>query len=190
MHKLDRRSSIALTIAVVLTFIALRATNAPTHAATPAPPDDVATLKAEVARLKTIVPDQSHAMSDVGYHYTNLWFAAQNDNWPLARFCFDETLSHLRWAVRIIPLRKDVAGREVDLVGILTALEQSSLKDLDDAVKARDKAKFITAYRTQMENCMACHRAASKEYLQLHVPDAPAAAIIDFRPAPEVVQPK
>ena len=31
----------------------------------------------EVERLKTLVPSQSHGMADVGYHWTNLWFAGQ-----------------------------------------------------------------------------------------------------------------
>ena len=42
-----------------------------------AKPDDVAALRAEVDRLKGMVPDQSHAMADVSYHYSNLWFAAR-----------------------------------------------------------------------------------------------------------------
>src|SRR5436190_16073081 len=63
--------------------------------------DDVAALKTEVARLRGLVPDQSHAMADVGYHFTNLWFAGEQSNWPLAQFYSDEVRSHLRWAVRI-----------------------------------------------------------------------------------------
>ncbi len=31
-------------------------------------------------------------------------------NWPLANYYLDETLSHLRWAVRIHPVRKTKAG--------------------------------------------------------------------------------
>src|SRR5215475_2002600 len=83
---------------------------------------EVAKLKAEVERLKGVVPDQSHAMSDVAYHYANLWFAGQKKNWPLAQFYLDETRSHLKWAVRIIPVRKDAAGRDVDLNGIREAV--------------------------------------------------------------------
>jgi hypothetical protein len=167
-------------------FLALAHTgNTPSHAADApaAAADEVAALKAEVARLKGVVPDQSHAMSDVAYHFTNLWFAAQADNWPLAQFYADETRSHLRWAVRIIPKRKDREGREVDLVAILDALEKGSLKDLGDAVKSKDKAEFVTAYKKQMENCMACHQSASKEYIRLHVPERPDAGIVEFKPA-------
>jgi hypothetical protein len=143
--------------------------------------DEVAALKADVERLKGMANDQSHAMADVGYHYCNLWFAGQGENWPLAQFYLDETRSHLRWAVRIIPVRKDREGREVDLGAILGALEQTSLKDLDEAVKAKEKAKFTAAYKGQMENCMACHRATSKEYIRLHVPERADAGMVEFR---------
>ncbi len=34
---------------------------------------------------------QSHAMIDVDYHFSNLWFAAQNANWPLAASYLNET---------------------------------------------------------------------------------------------------
>jgi hypothetical protein len=146
------------------------------------PADEMSALKAEVARLKGLVPDQSHAMADVGFHFTNLWFAGQSENWPLATFYSDETRSHLRWAVRIIPKRKDAEGREIDLGGILVGLETSTLKDLAAAIQAKDKEKFTAAYKAQLEGCMACHRASNKPFLRLHVPERPDAGIVEFRP--------
>lgn len=145
-------------------------------------PDEVALLKAEVDRLKGMVPDQAHAMADVGYHYTNLWFAGQNENWPLAQFMMNEVKSHLRWAVRIIPKRKTTAGLEVELAGILSGLETSTLKDLEQTIKDKNKAKFTEAYKMQLTACMACHQATSKEFIRLQVPDRPEASILDFRP--------
>jgi len=48
------------------------------------------TLEADVAHLKDITPSQSHTMIDVGYHMSNLWFAAQHKNWDLAAFEVDD----------------------------------------------------------------------------------------------------
>src|SRR5437660_673639 len=45
-----------------------------------APGVDEEALRAEVARLKANAPSQSHTMSDVGYHWTNLWFAGEKKN--------------------------------------------------------------------------------------------------------------
>src|SRR5258705_8532994 len=101
----------------------------PSHAAD-AKEDDVAALKAEVARLKGMVTDQSHVMADVSNHYCNLWFAGQAENWPLAQFYCDETRSHLKWAVRVIPGRKDRDGREVELRAILDARSEEHTSEL------------------------------------------------------------
>jgi len=144
--------------------------------------DEVSALKAEVARLKGVVPDQAHAMSDVGQHFTNLWFSGEGGNWPLAQFCLDETKSHLRWAVRIIPKRKDAEGREIDLGGILGGLETSTFKDLDQAVKAKDKEKFASGYKAQLEGCMACHKASNKPFIRLRIPERADSNILDFKP--------
>ena len=68
--------TVAFISGVIVCGLALRTINTPSRAAdAPAKPDDLAALKAELTRLKGMVPDQSHAMSDVGYHYSNLWFA-------------------------------------------------------------------------------------------------------------------
>ena len=176
---------VAFLTGALMGSLLLRMLNTPSHAAdavAAAKPDDLASLNAEVARLKGMVTDQSHVMADVGYHYCNLWFAGQGENWPLAQFYCDETRSHLKWAVRVIPVRKDREGRDVDLRAILDALEQTTLKDLDLAVKSKETEKFSAAYKAQLENCMACHRATSKEYIRLHVPERADAGMVEFAP--------
>jgi hypothetical protein len=62
-------------------------------------------LAARVKAVEDLIPSQSHMMADVGDHFTNLWFAGRAQNWPLADFYLGETKSHLRWAVRRIPIR-------------------------------------------------------------------------------------
>jgi len=143
---------------------------------------DLAALRAEIERLKQVVPDQAHAMHDVDYHFTNLWFAASQKNWPLSQFYFNETRSHLRWAVRIIPVRKDNAGREVKLEEILQAVENSPLKQLEEAIKAKDREKVVQAYEVMLTSCYACHKASDKPYLRPRIPEHPASAIMNFDP--------
>ena len=75
---------------------------------------EIAGLNAEIEQLKGWTPDQSHVMKDVGYHFANLSFAGQQQNWPLATFYLTEMRSHLKWAVRIIPVRQTQPG-EADL---------------------------------------------------------------------------
>ncbi|MBI1246847.1 hypothetical protein GC197_03255 [bacterium] len=144
---------------------------------------DLAALAAEVKRLKGMVPSQSHSMMDVDYHFTNLWFAGQSNNWPLAQFYLNETKSHLRWAVRIIPVRKDKSGAEIKLADILEAVENSPLKQLDESIKAEDQEKFVAAYKFTLTSCYACHKAADKPYLRPQIPVRPATKIINIDPS-------
>jgi hypothetical protein len=139
-------------------------------------------LNAEVKRLKEKATDQSHVMVSVAYHFNNLWFAAKAENWPLAQFYWNETRSHLRWAVRVIPVRKDSAGKEVPLQPILEAVENSPLNQLQEAIKGKDQKKFVAAYRFMLEGCYSCHKAAEKPYLRPQIPVRAAEPTINFDP--------
>jgi len=146
--------------------------------------DELASLRAEVNMLKEMAPDQSHVMTDVAYHFSNLWFAGEKTNWPIADFYWSETRSHLRWAVRIIPVRKDPQGKEIRLTEILDPIEKSSLQPVGDAIHAHQKAKFEEAYKQMLASCYSCHVAVGKPFLQLQIPRQPEAPIINFEPAP------
>lgn len=121
-------------------------------------------------------------MSDVDYHFSNLWFAGLAENWPLADFYWKESLSHLRWAVRVIPIRKDNAGKEVNLESILQSIENAPHLKLGDVIKNKDRAKFENTYREMVTACYACHKAVDKPYLHTRVPERPASTMINFDP--------
>jgi len=146
--------------------------------------DELAGLKAEIERLKGMVPDQSHAMKDVAYHFTNLWFAAEKKNWPLAQFYLAETQSHLRWAVRIIPVRKTLDGHDLRLADILEPMEKLIFKELQASVTAKDPTGFATQYGNTLNACYSCHVAAGKPFLRLQIPKQPEVSVIHFEPEP------
>jgi hypothetical protein len=146
------------------------------HAASESP------LGADVQVLKDKAPDQAHAMVSVAYHFNNMWFAADAANWPLAEFYWNETRSHLRWAVRIIPVRKDSRGEEIKLQAILEAFENSPFSQLQAAIARKDHEAFVAAYRFTLETCYACHKAVEKPYLRPQIPVRPAEPTINFDP--------
>ncbi len=166
----------------VLTAIAACAPGAmlPAPAAAQSPARD--DLEARVKALEALIPDQAHIMADVGEHFTNLWFAGRAENWPLADFYLAETKSHLRWAVRRIPIRKDNEGRDINLANILEAFENSQLTQLKQAVDRKDRAAFETVYKESLTVCYSCHKAADKPYLRPQVPAEPASRIMNFDP--------
>jgi hypothetical protein len=143
--------------------------------------DTHAAIDADVERLKTLVPSQSHSMADVGYHWANLWFAAEQNNWPLAEFYFNESRQHIQWTIRIRPIRKDLEGRDVDLKAIFDAVDTSTLAAVKQAIAEKDRVKFVSAYRVALDGCYSCHKASGKPFLRPIVPHVPGQAI-DFAP--------
>jgi hypothetical protein len=139
-------------------------------------------LAARVEALEKLVPDQAHIMADVGDHFTNLWFAGQAENWPLADFYLGETRSHLHWAVRRIPIRKDNQGKEINLGNILEAFENSQLTGLKKAIDGKDRPGFERLYREGLTGCYSCHKASDKPYLRPRIPTEPETRIINFDP--------
>src|SRR5437660_10992138 len=71
----------------------------------------IAQLQARVNELEGQVPDQAIVMTHVAYHFTNLWFAARQHNWPLADFYLGEVRDNLKWAARVQSLPMNVAVR-------------------------------------------------------------------------------
>jgi hypothetical protein len=147
-----------------------------------AAPADIDALRAEVETLKRQAPDQAHVMADVDYHFSSLWFAGRNANWPLAAFYLGEVRAHLNWAVRVRPVRKLASGADLELRPILQGVEGSGLADVEGAIEKHDRRVFELAYRRTMGQCYACHQAAEKPYLRLRIPETPGARMIDPRP--------
>jgi hypothetical protein len=156
--------------------------DAPAPAAAPSQSPARDELEARIKALEALIPDQAHIMADVGDHFTNLWFAGTAENWPLADFYLNETKSHLHWAVRRIPIRKDNKGRDIDLTKILEAFENSQLAQLKQAIDGKDEGRFERDYKESLTVCYSCHKAGDKPYLRPRVPAEPESRIINFDP--------
>jgi hypothetical protein len=147
-----------------------------------APAVQVTNAPSVPSAISGLLPDQSHAMADVGYHFANLWFAGDKENWPLAKYYLQGTRSHLNWAVRLHPVRTTSAGGEVNLTGISQAIDNSFLTEIDSAITNKDAARFKAAYRQTLEGCYACHKACEKSFLRPQIPSAPSVSILNFDP--------
>jgi len=186
-HSTTFSSSRAIATLFVLLVIAgcqpaVRQESGPSTPAATVQPATASTLEADVAHLKDIVPGQSHAMIDVGYHMSNLWFAAQKQNWDLAAFEVDETRNRIRWTLRISPTRKTPDGQILDMKPVFDGIDKSLLTPLKDAVAKKDAKAFVPAYRDMLEGCYQCHKAAGKPYLRPMVPTVPPQTIINYDP--------
>ena len=65
---------------------------------------------------------------------------------------------------------------------ILEAIENTPLKQVQEAIKAKNPEKFVAAYKFTLESCYACHKASEKGYLRPQIPERPSESIINFDP--------
>ncbi len=143
---------------------------------------DLTALNNDVARLKSIVPSNSHIMEDVSFHYSNLWFAGQKKNWPLAMFYFNETRNHIRWLITKSPTAKTPEGEVVNLQGIFDGIDTSSLAMLKKSIEDKNSEDFNAKYKLMLEACYSCHKSAGRPYLRPMVPTVPPQSIINYSP--------
>jgi hypothetical protein len=160
----------------------------PPNAAQGAPPSkeldpktQIEQLRNELKTLAGLAPDQAAVMSHLAYHWSNLWFAIDQENWPLADFYLAETRSNLKWAIRVRPMRV-VNKEKVDLKSIGEALDNSQFTQMKKAIAARDKKKCVKLYDETLPGCYACHKASDKPYLRPQRPAAPEVRVINFDP--------
>ena len=147
------------------------------------PKEQIEQLRGQIKHLEELVPDQAAVMTKVGYHFTNLYIAVQKENWPLADFYLGETINNIKWAVRTKPIRKDAAGRDIDLGAIAQAVENTQFKDLKEAIAAKDKQRCAAVYDQTLAACYGCHTASGKPYLLLQKPSEAEVKIINFNSA-------
>src|SRR6516162_3259925 len=150
------------------------------QAKTETPKVDLTALNNDVARLKSIVPSNSHIMEDVSFHYSNLWFAGQKKNWPLAMFYYNETRNHIRWLVVKSPTTKTPDGEVVNLQGIFDGLDTSSLAMLKKSIEDKNSEDFNAKYKLMLEACYSLHNSAGRPDLRPIVPTVHPQAIINY----------
>jgi len=139
-------------------------------------------LRAEIKKLQDLLPDQAAVMTHVGYHWSNLWFAIDQENWPLADFYLSETRNNIKWAVRTRPFRQTSRGEKVNLGGIAEALDNTEFKQMKEAIARKDKDRCVKLYNETLTVCYACHNASEKTYLRPRRPAAPEVRVINFDP--------
>jgi hypothetical protein len=173
------------TRALTVLFGTLLSTALPAFAAQAAEQEERETtlesLQGEVDYLRSAMPGQAFAMTQVAYNFSNLWFAVEAENWPLAQFYLNETRGRLRWAMRVTPVRK-VAGADMEITPIATALETTQLAALTEALAAKDHEAFRSGYQATLDACQGCHTTVEKPFLKLQIPKAPAEPLINFAP--------
>jgi hypothetical protein len=147
------------------------------------PQANPATMQTDVARLKDIVPPNSHPMVEVGMFAANLWFAGEKKNWPLAGYYLNEMRNRIRWEVHLNPGPKGADGNPVDMQSIFDGIDNGTITQVRKSIDAKDGKQFADSYKHLLEDCYSCHKAALRPYLRPMVPVSGAQPIINLDPA-------
>lgn len=110
--------------------------------------------------------------------HAKLWLSGNVQNWELADYAIDELKEGLEDVEKYIPVFKDIPiGKMIET--IMTG----PIKTVEDAIKARDRAKFAAAYDKLTEACNSCHRAASRPFIVIQRPSGSLYPNQSFAPA-------
>jgi len=110
-------------------------------------------------------------------HHAKLWYAGNARNWELADYQADELKEGLEDAGKLIPDYKGVPVRTM-----IENLIMPPVGEIESAIKARDRAKFVAAYDKLTAACNTCHQGANRGFIVIQRPAGQAFPNQSFAP--------
>ncbi|MBI4497722.1 MAG: hypothetical protein HY689_07490 [Chloroflexi bacterium] len=128
-------------------------------------------------QIGEIQPGMARLMLEISERYWIVYYAAQAENWELAR----HELSELRKTMQIAQLVRPKYQET------LTQFDADYLKPLLDAVRAQDWPAFNAAYRRGVDGANEYHHTFGYGYIEWQLPDVapPHLRLAARRPAQE-----
>jgi hypothetical protein len=109
--------------------------------------------------------------------HAKLGLAGRERNWALANYAFKELHQSLNNTAKAIP-----KFRTLSVPDMFDATLGEPRKAIEEAIKARDAAKFDAAYAQLTAGCNACHTAANMPFIVIKVPEQSNFPNQDFTP--------
>ena len=105
--------------------------------------------------------------------------ALEQRNWAYAAFEVHELEESLERVARLVP-----KWRDLDVAALIKGSTMAPIEAMEQAVKAKDAARFTEAYGQLTAACNACHQSAKLDMIVIQVPKGGGPfANQDFRPA-------
>jgi len=139
---------------------------------------DVQKLQSKIDSLEkrlaeTYKPGLGEFMSGIQIHHAKLWFAGQNQNWPLADFEIHEIQEALD------DIQKFCSDREeTKSIGMINGPVDS----LTGAIQQKDLRLFSNRYALLTQTCNNCHLETKHEFNIVTIPSSTPVVNQDFRP--------
>jgi cytochrome c553 len=125
------------------------------------------------ASLPALADDQKPADSQDGYKprlnlmmvatqlgHFKLWYAGVVQNWPLANYELAQIRASIDEAIRLYPNSSASNMR----------MMAPAANELEDAIKAKDGAKFSSAFSKLTAECNSCHEANGFGFIKIRDP--------------------
>ena len=97
--------------------------------------------------------------------HAKLWYAGDARNWELADYQVDEMKEGLEDAAKHFPSYKDVpVGKMIE------ALMPAPIAEVEDAIKTRDRTKFVSAFDKLTAACNTCHEGTNRPFIVIRRP--------------------
>lgn len=115
--------------------------------------------------VKPYQPGLGEFMLATQTRHAKLWLSGNLQNWELADYAIDELKEGLEDVEKYIPVFRDIPIGKMIATTIM-----EPIKAVEDAIKARDRAKFVAAYDRLTAACNSCHTAASRPFILIQRP--------------------
>lgn len=123
---------------------------------------------------KTYKPGLGEFMTGIQLHHAKLWFAGQNQNWPLADFEIHEIQEALD---DINEFCKD--RPEIKSIGML----KPPIDSMTEAIGHKDLQSFKNNFLILTNTCNTCHKATDHGFNVVIIPMSPPVSNQDFQAA-------
>jgi len=117
-------------------------------------------LANKVDVIWSIQPGLGTVMIEYGKRYYIMYYAAKAGNWDLAAY----ELKEMREIQEVGETTRPAKAK------MLKAFEETYLDRLEEAIKAKDFARFEEAYNAGVKGCNACHAATGHPYIKYTLP--------------------
>jgi hypothetical protein len=147
---------------VVALCLALAAVAAPVRA------DE--NLRQQVKEIKAAMPKFGIPMREVGERFQNMYFAAKEGNWGLARY-MSRSMNAAMDSVRV---------SQAYLSPFWDSFYQGYFNPVNKAILAEDFKAFDREFASVIAKCNDCHYQMGFQFVKVTQPSAPATRLIDF----------
>jgi hypothetical protein len=121
----------------------------------------------------TYKPGFGEFMSGIQTHHAKLWFAGQNQNWPLADFEVHEIQEALEDVQQFCTDRP-----EIKAIGMINP----AIDSINNAIQQKSSALFRSSFILLTNTCNKCHQATDHGFNVVTIPTNLPVVNQDFKP--------